>query len=252
MLFIFASLLLSGCATTPAVDDANADPKDPFETINRSMWTFNWDVLDKNIFKPAAQTYADHTPKVVRAGLYNMVLNLDEPSAAVDNLLQLKFADAAKSATRFVLNSTVGILGFFDPASHLGLIRREEEFGEVMATYGVGDGPYLMLPALGPSSVREEVGDYIDQLYWPLALIDFWPNVLRLTVKGLEIRAQLSEQEGLINDAIDPYIFVKNAYFQNMRYRVYDGELPVENNDSNDAEMDSFLDELDGSDEIDQ
>ncbi len=252
MLFIFASLLLSGCATTPAVDDANADPKDPFETINRSMWTFNWDVLDKNIFKPAAQTYADHTPKVVRAGLYNMVLNLDEPSAAVDNLLQLKFADAAKSATRFVLNSTVGILGFFDPASHLGLIRREEEFGEVMATYGVGDGPYLMLPALGPSSVREEVGDYIDQLYWPLALIDFWPNVLRLTVKGLEIRAQLSEQEGLINDAIDPYIFVKNAYFQNMRYRVYDGELPVENDDSDDAEMDSFLDELDGSDEIDQ
>ncbi len=240
--------ILSGCSTTASVQNEITDPKDPLENLNREIWTFNWDYLDKYVAKPASEIYVDYTPTIVREGVYNMVLNLNEPSTVVNNILQLKFADAAKTTGRFVLNTTVGLLGFFDPASSVGWERREEEFGEVLGHYGVGDGAYLMLPALGPSSVREEVGDYIDKLYWPLAIIDFWPNVARLTILGLEQRAQLTEQESLITESIDPYTFVKNAYFQNMQFKVYDGNPPIDENPEDDAELESFLDEIDDED----
>jgi phospholipid-binding lipoprotein MlaA len=101
---------------------------------------------------------------------------------------------------------------------------------------------------LGPSSVREEVGDYVDSYYWPLAIIDFWPNLFRQAVLGLETRASLSQQEQIINDSIDPYEFVKNAYFQNMEYKVYDGNPPIVID--NEDEIDSFLDELDDIDDL--
>ena len=100
-----------------------------------------------------------------------MALNLNEPASVINNLLQFKFYNAAKSTGRFVLNSTVGMLGFFDPASDFEWTGDQEEFGEVLGFYGVSDGPYLVVPALGPSSVREEVGDYVDGLYWPLAAL---------------------------------------------------------------------------------
>jgi len=240
---VIFTIILSGCATT-ANKDFTSDPKDPLESINRPLWTFNWDYLDKYVTKPVAATYAEYTPMPVRTGLYNFVRNLDEPATIINNILQLKFTDAAKSTGRFVLNSTIGILGVFDPASDFGWIRKKEEFGEVLGVYGVGDGAFLMIPFLGPSSVRDSVGGYVDQLYWPLAIIDFWPNILRLGVKGLELRTQLVEQESLINDSIDPYIFIKNAYFQNMRFKVYDGNPPVEINQKENEELESFMEEL--------
>ncbi len=245
LFFILLFTILSGCSTTANIQKEDVDPKDPFENINREIWTFNWDYLDKYVAKPASEMYVDYTPTLLREGVYNMVLNLNEPSTIINNVLQLKFSDAAKTTGRFVLNTTVGLLGFFDPASHVGWQRKEEEFGEVLGHYGVGDGAYLMLPALGPSSVREEVGDYIDKLYWPLAILDFWPNVARLTILGLEQRAQLTEQESLITESIDPYTFVKNAYFQNMQFKVYDGNPPMDENPEDDAELESFLDEID-------
>ena len=180
---------------------------------------------------------------MLRSGLYNIAKNLEEPSTVINDLLQLKFTDAAQSTGRFVLNSTVGLLGFFDPASDFGWSRKTEEFGEVLGVYGVSDGAYIMLPALGPSSVRDLTGVYVDQLYWPMAMIDFWPNVLRLTIKGLEKRAQLGDQESLIDESLDSYTFVKNAYFQNMRYKVYDGNPPVEENTQEDDDLESFMDE---------
>jgi phospholipid-binding lipoprotein MlaA len=173
-----------------------------------------------------------------------MALNLNEPSTIINHLLQAKFTDAAKSTGRFVLNSTVGLLGFFDPASDFGWNRKQEEFGEVLGSYGVGDGPYLVVPALGPSSVREEVGDFVDRYYWPLAIIDFWPNLLRAGILGLEARASFADQEAILNDAIDPYEFVKNAYFQNMQYRVYDGNPPIEVNQAEEEDIDAYLEEL--------
>ena len=244
-LVIFLSIVfISGCSSTANVDDYS-DPKDPLETINRPLWTFTWDYTDKYITKPASTAYVEYVPEELRTGLYNMALNLNEPSTIINNLLQAKFSEAGKSAGRFLLNSTIGLFGFFDPASDFGWTRKEEEFGEVLGSYGVGDGPFLIYPGLGPSSVREEVGDYVDKLYWPLAVLDFWPNVFRVAIVGLETRADLSQQEKLIEDSIDPYEFVKTAYFQNMRFKVYDGNPPIEVNESEEEDLEAYLDEID-------
>lgn len=240
---LFILSFLTGCAST--AQNQAEQQSDPFENINRSMWTFNWDYLDKYVAEPASRNYVEYTPTVLRSGLYNIAKNIEEPATVINDLLQLKFKDAAQSTGRFILNSTVGIFGFFDPASDFGWLRKREEFGEVLGVYGVNDGAYLMFPALGPSSVRDLTGAYVDQLYWPMAIIDFWPNVLRLTIKGLETRASLADQESLINDSLDSYTFVKNAYFQNMRYKVYDGNPPVEINTQEDDELESFMDEID-------
>ena len=249
-LFFLSTLTLSGCSSTQNIQASEGDPKDPLESINRPFWTFTWDYADKYVLKPSSQAYVNHVNPEVRTGLYNMALNLNEPSTIINNLLQGKFTNAAKSTGRFVLNSTIGILGIFDPASDFGWTRKQEEFGEVLGTYGVSDGPYLVVPAMGPSSVREEVGDYVDRYYWPLAIIDFWPNLLRAGVIGLEVRASLTEQEQLVNDSLDSYEFVKNAYFQNMKYKVYDGQPPIEVDEESDEALDAYMDEFD-EDEID-
>jgi phospholipid-binding lipoprotein MlaA len=177
-----------------------------------------------------------------------MALNLNEPSSIINNVLQLKFTEAAKGMGRFVLNSTIGLLGFYDPARDFGWSTEQEEFGEVLGSYGIGDGPYLVIPGLGPSSVREEVGDYVDGLYWPLVVIDFWPNILRLGIIGLEKRASIRDQEQLLLESADPYEFIKNAYFQNMNYRVHDGNPPIVIDENEEAEIDAFLDEFDDID----
>jgi phospholipid-binding lipoprotein MlaA len=251
MVIIFLALFISACSSTPSNDGVKmSDPKDPLESINRPFWTFTWDYADKYVFKPASEVYVEYMPTGFRTGLHNVALNLNEPSAAINNLLQGKISEAGKSTGRFVLNSTIGLFGFFDPASDFDWTREQEEFGEVLGSYGLGDGPYIVVPGLGPSSVREEVGDYVDRYYWPLAIIDFWPNIFRQAVLGLEKRIALTDQEQIINDSIDPYEFVKNAYFQNMKFKVYDGNPPIVIDDKSEDEIDAFLDELDAMGDI--
>jgi len=248
VVFIFSFFILSGCSSTQAIDESLSDPRDPIEVINSPFWTFTWDYADKYVAKPASELYTTYTPPFLRTGLYNMALNLNEPSSIINSLLQLKLTDAAKSTGRFVLNSTIGLLGFYDPARDFGWSGEQEEFGEVLGTYGVGDGPYIVIPGLGPSSVREEVGDYVDGLYWPLVVIDFWPNLVRLGILGLEKRASIRDQEQLLLESTDPYEFIKNAYFQNMNYRLYDGNPPVVIDEDEEAEIDALLEEFDDLD----
>jgi len=237
-------IFTTGCSSVPQENQAiQSDPKDPFETINRPFWVFTWDYADKYVLKPTSTAYVETVNEDVRSGLYNVAMNLNEPSAVINSLLQGKFSDAAKSTGRFVLNSTIGLFGLFDPASDFGWGRKHEEFGEVLGSYGVGDGPYLVLPGMGPTSVREEVGDFVDHYYWPLAVIDFWPNLLRVGIIALEKRAELADQEQLITESVDSYEFVKNAYFQNMNYKVYDGNPPIIVED-NDEALEAFMDEI--------
>ncbi len=235
--------LLSACSSIP--NEGQGDNRDPLEPINRAFWSFTMDYTDKYISKPASRVYTEYTPTFLRSGLYNMALNLNEPASIINNVLQAKFGDAAVSTGRFVLNSTVGLFGFFDPASDFGWSGSQEEFGEVLGSYGVGDGPYIVVPAIGPSSAREEVGDYVDKYYWPLAAIDFWPNLMRLTILGLEKRASLRDQEALLEASLDSYEFVKNAYFQNMDYQLYDGNPPIKIDLDEEAAIDDFIDEFD-------
>jgi len=248
IIFISSFFILSGCSSTPTTNENLSDPRDPIEVVNRPFWTFTWDYADKYVAKPASELYTTYTPPFLRTGLYNMALNLDEPSSIINNLLQLKFIDAAKGTGRFVLNSTIGLLGFYDPANDFGWSSEHEEFGEVLGSYGIGDGPYLVIPGLGPSSVREEVGDYVDGLYWPLVVIDFWPNLVRLGILGLEKRASIRDQEQLLHESADPYEFIKNAYFQNMNYRLYDGDPPIVIDEDEEAEIDALLEEFEDLD----
>ena len=247
--FILVSFVfISGCSSLPASDEGASDPRDPLEVINRPFWTFTWDYADKYVAKPASELYTTYTPPFLRTGLYNMALNLNEPSSIINNLLQLKVTAAAKGTGRFLLNSTIGMLGFYDPASDFDWSGDHEEFGEVLGSYSIGDGYFLVIPGLGPTSVREEVGDYVDGLYWPLAAIEFWPNIMRLGILGLEKRAAIRDQEQLIIESEDSYEFIKNAYFQNMNYRLYDGNPPIIIDEDEEAEIDAFLDEFDDID----
>ncbi|KGJ97049.1 VacJ family lipoprotein [Colwellia psychrerythraea] len=258
-LFIFTLFFsLSGCSTTPGdreqvqgetqESDDFSDSRDPFEAINRPFWTFTWDYVDAYIAKPASEVYTTYTPPFLRTGLYNIALNLNEPASIINNVLQLKFEAAAKNTGRFVLNSTIGLFGFYDPASDFDWSGEQEEFGEVLGSYGVGDGPYIVIPGLGPSSVREEVGDYVDSLYWPMVVIDFWPNIARLGILALEKRAAVRDQEQLVVESEDPYEFIKNAYFQNMNYKLFDGNPPIIINETEEDELDALLDEFDDMD----
>ncbi|GGA78373.1 ABC transporter [Neiella marina] len=220
------------------------DPRDPLEDMNRAFYHLNFNIIDPYVFRPLTVAYVEYVPELAREGINNFVLNFEEPSSAVNNLLQGKGGDSANNVGRFAVNSTIGILGVIDVAKYMGMERKLDEFGEVLGYYGVSDGAYLMLPVMGPSSVREEVGDYVDNSYWPLSKIGFWPKLLMNTFKGLYARAQLLEQESFLETSLDPYAVVKEGYFQRVRYQVYDGQLPdVEPED--DAFLEDYLDEID-------
>ncbi|MDP2562074.1 VacJ family lipoprotein [Psychrobium sp. 1_MG-2023] len=222
----------------------DAERSDPFEGFNRAMWDFNRNVLDLYLFKPAAVAYRDYLPVPVQTSVYSFAVNLEEPSSTVNNMLQGNVEDSSNAFARFLINSTAGLFGLFDVASKIGLERKSDEFGEVLAVNGVSSGPYLMLPALGPTTIRNEVGDVVDNLYFPATEISFWPSITVRLLKGLHTRAQLLDQEGLLNNSLDQYEFVKEAYFQQSLFDIYDGNVPVVEDTSLD-DFDDDFDELD-------
>lgn len=241
-----ALLMLSGCASAPSEDARFTDERDPFEEVNRDIWDFN-EALDEKVIWPVASTYSN-VPQPIRTGLLNTAENLSEPSYLVNNVLQAKPVDAGVSFWRFVINSTVGILGIFDVATEMGITRREEGFGETLAYWGMPDGPYLMLPAAGPTVPIDRGGDLVDGLYFPLDNLSTPVSALRTMVKALELRIRLQEQEQLMENSLDPYSFVREAYFQNWRDKVYDGNPPpLETNDEEDFEEldESFYEQFD-------
>ncbi|WP_332872810.1 MlaA family lipoprotein [Algibacillus agarilyticus] len=245
---LLTAALMLGCTTVPEQQaDQELSNNDPLESVNRHMWDFNYDILDNYVLRPSAVVYRDYMPTPARKGLYNAANNLDEPSAVINNALQGKFKDAGISLSRFTINSTVGILGLFDIATKLGLEEKHEGFDETLGVYGVETGPYLMLPAYGPSDARSLVGNSVDSLYWPLSGLNPLASVSRVSVKVLEARISLMEQEGLLKDSFDPYTFVREAYFQRLAFKVNDGKVepaPVEEESFEDFE--AFEQQLEG------
>ena len=233
--------LLGGCASNNAQQQASqnvasqeltaneqaavdtSDPRDPLESVNRVVWDFNWEVLDAYILRPVTVAYVSVMPQFARTGLLNAAQNLEEPANLTNNLLQGKVDDGLDSLARFLINSTVGLLGTIDVASKIGLDRKEEQFGETLGVWGVETGPFLMLPFLGPSDPRSFTGDYVDGFAFPMTLIDGGLNFARLGISLLETRAQLIDQEAQIEQAVDDYAFLKNAYFERLEFRVTDG-----------------------------
>ncbi len=220
-------LLLSGCASTPS---DYRDPRDPFESFNRAMTRFN-DDFDRDIFKPMAQTYKRVTPTPVNRGITNFFGNLADVTSAANNLLQFKLIRAGSDVGRVVVNTTLGLLGFMDVASNLNLEIYREDFGQTLGYWGLPNGPYLVLPFLGSSTIRDTGGMVVDWIYLdPLAYIDLneWRYVLTF-VELVDKRADLlGAKDVLAEAALDPYEFARDAYLQKRLNEVHDGNPPDE------------------------
>lgn len=228
-LLVTVSLLgmlgLTGCAT-----QAN---KDPLEGLNRGVYKFN-DVTDKALIKPVATAYTKITPSPIRKGISNFFSNLGSVTTVLNDLLQLKFSHAFTDAGRFVINSTFGLAGFIDVAAMDNIPKHTEDFGQTLGHWGVGNGAYLVLPFLGPSTVRDTTGLVVDTV--STDPIKYTHNIgeIRLhnqlrAVQLVNRRSELLNATDLVDEAsLDPYAFMRDAYLQNRASAVQDGLVPKE------------------------
>lgn len=245
---IIIVLGISACSSVPNTDDSVAfddaaladaaiegaepdfdfsDERDPFENFNRALWDFNRNKLDPYILLPVANTY-EKVPSVLRKGFYNFTDNLNEPISFVYNTLQFKFGNAATNLTRFVMNTALGFLGFFDVASSVGIYEKKESIGELLYVYGVPQGPYIMLPGAGPTVVLDRGGDLVDTLIWPNLIYGWQFTVAKYLLRGLEQRIELKQLEPMLENSLDEYSFVREAYFSYWLDKVYDGNAPTD------------------------
>lgn len=234
LLLLLAGTFLSGCATSKMAEGGSEqsaakadvdDTNDPFEGFNRAIYLFN-DKADRYVLKPIAQGYQTITPAPVRKGVSNFFSNLREPIVFLNNALQGKFGDAASDLGRFLTNSTVGVLGIFDVAQHIGLERHNEDFGQTLGVWGVGEGPYLVLPFIGPSNLRDGPSLYVDHQAHPLEYMEEQSTASKLrAVDVVDTRARLLDAGDILEQAAgeDPYVFVREAYRQRRRSQINDG-----------------------------
>ncbi|HVO00450.1 MAG TPA: VacJ family lipoprotein [Steroidobacteraceae bacterium] len=215
------ALGLAGCATAPG---GKHDPRDPFERFNRGVYRFNT-AADRAVLRPAARAWKAAVPAPVRRGLGNFIGNLGYPVTIVNDLLQGKMRQGADDFSRLLVNSIAG-LGFLDPASSAGLERHDEDFGQTLAKWGVPAGPYLMLPFLGPSSMRDAPAKLADEysdgrhyLQDPYLRWGLWG------ADKVELRASLLDADAALERTYDPYAFVRNAWLQRREYQVRDGAV---------------------------
>ena len=208
---------------------------DPLEDLNRKTYEFN-EKLDSTILKPTAELYSKFPPKV-KQGVTNFFNNLEEIDTSVNQLLQGKPKKSLNDLTRFVINSTIGIAGLFDVASKMGLERHEEDFGQTLAVWGVPEGPYIMLPLLGPSTLRDTASRPVSSfLSVTFHMTDTDVNIALKSVDALETRERLLDVESLMSG--DKYSFVRDAYMQSMEYEIKDG---IDVKDEFVDDMDDFL-----------
>ncbi|BBP66086.1 MULTISPECIES: MlaA family lipoprotein [Pseudomonas] len=216
-LSLSASVLLVPFAAQAATEE------DPWESINRPIFTFN-DTLDTYALKPLAQGYQYVTPQFLEDGIHNMFRNIGDVGNLANNVLQAKPAAAGVDTARLIFNTTFGLLGFFDVGTQMGLQRSDEDFGQTLGYWGVSSGPYVVLPLLGPSTLRDAPAKYVDSYAAPYRYID---NVsVRNSIFGLNIvdtRASLLSAEKLVSG--DKYVFIRNAYLQNREFKVKDGQV---------------------------
>jgi phospholipid-binding lipoprotein MlaA len=218
-----AARCLAVCAALalPLQAVAQAHEDDPWEGFNRSMFAFN-DTLDTYALKPLAQGYRTVTPDFVETGIGNFFNNVGEVRNLTNNLLQGKLHAAGVDTARLLFNSTFGLLGFFDVASKMGLQRNDEDFGQTLGAWGLGSGPYLVLPFLGPSTVRDgfaRIPDSYNGMYTHIDDVRTRNQLLGLDV--LNARASFLDAERLIQG--DKYTFLRNVYLQNREFKVRDG-----------------------------
>jgi phospholipid-binding lipoprotein MlaA len=228
---VVLAALLGGCATGGPVN-----PRDPLEAPNRAVFEFN-DGVDRVLIKPVAQAYRAVLPQPVRSGVRNFFGNLQDPWIGVNNLLQGKVEAGLTDWFRFATNSTIGLGGVIDVASGMRMTKHNEDFGQTLGVWGFPSGDYLVLPLLGPSTVRDGLGLIVDAYgyggFWLPRLVDpphrvAWRNSLS-ALDIVNLRATLLDTEGIFEAAaLDRYSFLRDAYLQRRRNLVYDGNPPRE------------------------
>lgn len=215
-------LLLSGCASGP-----NASPRDPLEPFNRGVYQFN-DTVDRAVIKPVATVYRDVLPTPVRTGVTNFFANLQDAWSFVNNSLQLKGEAAGNSLMRFSVNTFLGLGGVLDIATEMQIERRTEDFGQTLGHWGVDAGPYLVLPLLGPSTLRDTAALPVDaQGNLVSGVSDVSTRNSLTALDLLNRRARLLEATSILDQvALDPYTFTRDAFLQRRQNDVYDGYPP--------------------------
>lgn len=220
-----AAVLLSGCATA-------TNPKDPFEKFNRAMFSFN-DAVDRTALKPTATVYRNYTPDFVQTGVGNFFGNLSDLWSSVNNFAQLKGQDGLNDFTRFAVNSTLGLAGVLDIATPAGLRKHNEDLGQTLGYWGVPSGPYLMLPILGASTVRDTIalpGDFWGDPWDHVNDIP-WRNS-GILLRAVDQRASVLDASNLLEDAaLDRYEFIRDGYLQRRNSKVLDTDKAQERAD---------------------
>jgi len=214
---------------------------DYFESVNRSIFKFN-DQADQYVLKPAAQAYKTITPAIVDKGITNFFRNLGDVETFANSLFQAKFHNAIVTLNRVIYNTTFGLAGFFDVATSFGLINTEEDFGQTLGYWGYENSTYLMLPFLGPSTVRDLSGRVVDSTFEPLQYIDDIHDdtiYLATGIKLLDKRADLLGAENLLFGS-DRYSFIRSAYYQNRDFLINDGVVDDPFSDDEYEDYDDF------------
>lgn len=218
---------LAGCSTIRESRGGPGQRLDPWEKWNRKVFNFNEDV-DKAVLKPVATVYSDVVPQPVRRGVSNFFSNFADAWSAINNMLQGKFELGFEDATRVGANTLFGLFGILDVASEMGLDHHYEDFGQTLGRYGVGAGAYVVLPILGPSTVRDALAQPLDRLASPPAFFDGTKTQIGFTLLQIvNTRASLLGATRVIDDiSLDKYTFVRDAYLQRRRSLVFDGDVP--------------------------
>lgn len=243
---LLLALFTAGCATVapsavapggagaPAV---TSNPVDPWENWNRKVYAFN-DVIDNAVLKPVATTYRQVVPSLVRTGIGNVFGNIGDVWSAANHLLQGKVQQSLEMSMRVLTNTVFGLGGLLDPASEMGLTRRSEDFGQTLGRWGLGNGPFLVLPLLGPSTVRDATGFVLDRQASASRLPDTTAGSVALTsLELINTRSELLATTKLLDQiALDKYGFVRDAYLARRRDALYDGAAPMETFDDEPAD----------------
>lgn len=244
LLIITATFISSSCAT---YDSKTNEYSDPLESFNRTMFDFNYYVLDPAV-RPVAVFWADNVPVPVRQAISNASSNLAEPSSMVNSFLQGELDNGIKHMARFIINTIFGFGGLIDVVGRASPELNGMEsvaFGSTLGSYDVPYGPYVVLPFYGQTTLRESFGDYVDYKYPPLSQLTLPVTIGRWAIDGIETRAKAIEFEALLKNSDDPYNFLRNAYFQQQNFLSSNGKVDASKQEKREEAISGFVDDLD-------
>lgn len=224
-----ATALLGGCASTPSEESGAV--YDPIEPFNRGVFAFN-EAADRAVIGPVADAYVAVTPAFARQGVRNALANLNSPVVLVNDVLQAEPGRAFATSYRFLVNSTVGVLGLWDAAAHFGVEGHSEDFGQTLGVWGAGEGPFLVLPLMGPSNLRDLTGRGVDNVFDPLNWTEFRGEedlddtiqISRAVLGALDTRVQVDDQLEQLRSQIDPYVALRRAYTAQRKAAIQNGQ----------------------------